>query len=278
MANNPTTNKQLNRPDYNDQNWNTPLNNDFTIIDQCLGSTYTPSNSSNVYTVDSTNIQNMRILVQGAITANATVTVPPTYGGFWIVTNNTTNSPTSSSFTLNMKVTTGTNLVQIQQGYSTIVYSNGVDCYDALSQKFNVTGGTIAGNVSVSGTLNVLNSSAVSKLSFDPNASTPNFSVTGTITASGNITAFSDERLKSNISNIDNALDLVKQLRGVRFEAKDGEKYVGVIAQEVKPIIPEVVIEHNDSGYYSVAYQNLVGVLINAVKELSEKVERLENK
>jgi hypothetical protein len=57
------------------------------------------------------------------------------------------------------------------------------------------------------------------------------------------------------------------------LEDRDGEKYVGVIAQEVKEVVPEVVIEHEDSGYYSVAYQNLVGVLINAVKELSDKVE-----
>ena len=267
MANNPTTNKQLNRPDYNDQNWNTPLNNDFTIIDQCLGSTIQPSNVSNVYTVGSTDIQNMRINLTGTLTANATVTVPATYGGFWIVSNNTTGA-----YTLNMRTTTGSNLVQIQQGYSTIVYSNGVDCFEAVSQKFNVTGGSVSGNLTVTGGLNV-NGSAMYF-----NAGSGQLYVAGSIYATGNITAFSDERLKSNVSNIDNALELVKQLRGVRFEDKDGEKYVGVIAQEVKPIVPEVVIEHQDSGYYSVAYQNLVGVLINAVKELSEKVERLENK
>ena len=267
MANSPTTNKQLNRPDFNDQNWNTPLNNDFTIIDQCLGSTVQPSNVSNVYTVGSTDIQNMRINATGTLTGNATITVPPTYGGFWIVSNNTTGS-----YTLNMKVTTGSNLVQIQQGYSTIVYSNGVECFDALSQKFNVTGGTVSGNVTITGGLNV-NGSAMYF-----NAGSGQLYVAGSIYATGNITAFSDERLKSNISNIDNALELVKQLRGVRFEDKDGEKYVGVIAQEVKPIVPEVVIEHEDSGYYSVAYQNIVGVLINAIKELSDKVEILEKR
>jgi Chaperone of endosialidase len=268
-----TTNKTLTLPNYNDQNWNTPLNLDFSIIDQCLGSTIQPTNVSNIYTLSSTDIQNLRINVTGTLTANGTITIPATYGGFWIVANNTTGA-----YTLNMKTLTGSNLVQIQQGYYTLVYSDGVNCYDAISQKFNVTGGNVAGNLSVSGTLNILNSSAVSKLSFDPNASTPNLSVTGTITASGNITAFSDERLKKNISNIDNALELVKQLRGVRFEDKDGEKYVGVIAQEVKPVVPEVVIEHDDSGYYSVAYQNLVGVLINAIKELSDKVEELEKR
>ena len=267
MANNPTTNKQLNRPDFNDQNWNTPLNNDSTIIDQCLGSTIQPANASNTYTVSSTDIQNMRINVTGSLTGNGTVTIPPTYGGFWIVSNKT-----SGAYTLNMKVTTGSNLVQIQQGYSKIIFSNGVECYDALSEKFNVTGGTISGNLNITGGLNV-NGSAMYF-----NAGSGQLYVAGSIYATGNITAFSDERLKSNISNIDNALELVKQLRGVRFEDKDGEKYVGVIAQEVKPIVPEVVIEHEDSGYYSVAYQNIVGVLINAIKELSDKVEILEKR
>lgn len=266
-----TTNKTLTLPNYNDQNWNTPLNSDFTVIDQCLGSTVQPSNVSNVYTLSSTDIQNLRINVTGTLTANATVTIPATYGGFWIVANNTTGA-----FTLNMKVLTGSNLVQIQQGYYTLVYSDGTNCYEAVSQKLNITGGTVAGNLTVAGTVNINNSGATSVLSFNPNAATPNLSVTGTITASGNITAFSDERLKHNIANIDNALDLVNQLRGVRFEDKDGEKYVGVIAQEVKPFVPEVVIEHDDSGYYSVAYQNLVGVLINAVKELTARVEDLE--
>ena len=200
MANNPTTNKQLNRPDYNDQNWNTPLNNDFTIIDQCFGSTIQPSNVSNVYTVGSTDIQNMRINLTGTLTANAYVTVPPTYGGFWIVSNNTTGS-----YTLNMKVTTGSNYIPIQQGYSTIIYSNGVECFEAVSQKFNVTGGTVSGNLSITGGLNV-NGSAMYF-----NAGSGQLYVAGSIYATGNITAFSDERIKSNVSNIDNAIKNFEQ-------------------------------------------------------------------
>jgi len=270
MANNPTTNKQLNRPDYNDQNWNTPLNNDFTIIDQCLGSTIQPTNVSNTYTLSSTDIQNLRVNVTGTLTANGTVTVPPTYGGFWIVANNTTGS-----YTLNMKVTTGSSLVQIQQGYYTLVYSDGVNCYEAVSQKFNATGGTVSGNLAVTGTLNI----GTGKITYDGSVTPyPTLNVTGNIVATQNITAFSDMRLKHNVSNIDNALSLVNQMRGVRFEDSHGEKYVGVIAQEMQPIVPEVVIKHDDSGYYSVAYQNLVGVLINAIKELSDRVEQLEKK
>ena len=98
---------------------------------------------------------------------------------------------------------------------------------------------------------------------------------TGDFTASGNVTAYSDERLKSDIVTIPDALEKVKALRGVNF-TKDGEASTGVIAQEVQKVIPEVV-QQNDE-YLSVAYGNLVGVLIEAVKELSAEVEALKAK
>ena len=95
----------------------------------------------------------------------------------------------------------------------------------------------------------------------------------GNLTATGNVTAYSDERLKSDITTIDNALDKVTAMRGVTF-TKDGEASSGVIAQEIEKIAPELVM---DGDYKSVAYGNLVGYLIEAVKELSAKVEELEN-
>ncbi len=97
-------------------------------------------------------------------------------------------------------------------------------------------------------------------------------SVTGAITASGNVTAFSDERLKSDIKTIDNALDKVSQMRGVTF-TKDDTKGSGVIAQELEKIAPELV---HDGEYKSVAYGNTVGYLIEAIKELKERNEKLE--
>lgn len=98
-----------------------------------------------------------------------------------------------------------------------------------------------------------------------------NLSVTGTIVASGNITAFSDERLKSNVQRINDALALVKQLNGVTYD-KEGERGMGLIAQNVKTVAPEVVTE---GEYLSVAYGNLVGLLVEAIKELSDKVDAL---
>jgi hypothetical protein len=97
----------------------------------------------------------------------------------------------------------------------------------------------------------------------------------GNFTATGNVTAYSDERLKSDIVTIPDALEKVKALRGVNF-TKEGKASTGVIAQEVQQVIPEVVQDNGD--YLSVAYGNLVGVLIEAVKELSEEVEALKAK
>ena len=99
-----------------------------------------------------------------------------------------------------------------------------------------------------------------------------NMAVTGTITASGDITAFSSEVLKDDIRTIDNALNKVADMRGVYF-TKDGEAGTGVIAEEVEAVLPEVV---KDGEYKSVAYGNIVGVLIEAVKELKEEVKSLK--
>ncbi len=114
---------------------------------------------------------------------------------------------------------------------------------------------------------------------------------TGEIRATNDVTAFysSDQRLKENITNIDNAVDIVKQLNGVRYdwteayiESKGGEdgtfvrkQDIGVIAQEVEKVFPEIVAE-NSGGYKAVKYERLVAVLIEAVKELSDEVARLK--
>jgi hypothetical protein len=105
--------------------------------------------------------------------------------------------------------------------------------------------------------------------------------VTGTLTATTNVTVSSDIRLKSNIETIDSALDKVKAMRGVYFDRHDDKatRAVGVIAQEMQEVMPEVVVtDDTEDKHLSVAYGNLVGVLIEAVKELSDKVEELEDR
>jgi hypothetical protein len=104
--------------------------------------------------------------------------------------------------------------------------------------------------------------------------------MSGNLTMAGNVTAYSDARLKEDVATVSNALDLVGKMRGVTYTRKDtGEAGVGVIAQEMLEVMPEVVqqgIGNDDT--LSVAYGNLVGVLIEAIKELSLKVKTLEEK
>ena len=98
----------------------------------------------------------------------------------------------------------------------------------------------------------------------------------GTFTA--NVTAFSDERLKDNIQTLENGLDKVEQLRGVTY-TKENKKEIGVIAQEVEKILPEIVLTADDEmGTKSVDYGKITSVLIEAIKELSTRVKELENK
>lgn len=101
----------------------------------------------------------------------------------------------------------------------------------------------------------------------------------GAFTAVGNVTAYSDARVKTNIKTIDNALSKVLALRGVtynRTDLEDKSEQIGVIAQEVKEILPQVVQEND--GHYSVAYGNIVGVLIEAIKEQQAQIEELKSR
>jgi hypothetical protein len=97
------------------------------------------------------------------------------------------------------------------------------------------------------------------------------------LTAGGNITAYSDAKLKKNIKVIDRALDKVNQLHGYTFDRIDieGARQTGVLAQEVLQVLPEAVTESTD-GIYSVAYGNMVGLLIESVKELTQQVAQLQ--
>ena len=100
------------------------------------------------------------------------------------------------------------------------------------------------------------------------------------VTATEDICAFSDLRLKTNISDLSDSLIKIEGLRGVSYELKSspGVPKLGLVAQEVKPVIPEVVLTDDESGMYKVSYQSLIPVLIEAIKELSGRVKSLESK
>jgi len=102
---------------------------------------------------------------------------------------------------------------------------------------------------------------------------------TGDVTSNGSA---SDERLKENIVPLDKGLGTVEQIKTYKFNYKDRpeDTLPGVIAQEIEKVLPEVVydIEMEDGVYKAVRYQQIVPVLIEAIKELSDKVKDLENR
>lgn len=113
------------------------------------------------------------------------------------------------------------------------------------------------------------------------NANMATIDTSGNFTATGNVGAYSDMALKEDIYQIENALEKVNKLRGVHFTRKsDNAKEIGVVANEVEKVIPELVDEHEDKELGTVKtmkYANTVGLLIEAVKDLSKQVEELKN-
>jgi len=125
------------------------------------------------------------------------------------------------------------------------------------------------------------------------NNSTYRLQVSGQIYSTSNITAYSDVRAKENIVDINSALEKVLAMRGVYYNMKEshsqnGEhlnRRVGVIAQEIEKVLPEVVSYDEGEDIYAVDYGNITGILIEAIKDqqnliqnLQKRIEKLEDK
>ena len=107
------------------------------------------------------------------------------------------------------------------------------------------------------------------------------FPSTANMTINGTLTQNSDIRIKENIVEIDDCIGKVQAMRGVYYNRTDfntGPTKVGVIAQEVEAVLPELILENEDDGLKSVAYSELTAVLINAIKEQQEIIEDLKTR
>jgi hypothetical protein len=111
-------------------------------------------------------------------------------------------------------------------------------------------------------------------------ALTIDMSAAGAATFNNDITAFSDRRLKTDIKNIENALPKVMQMQGVYYKRNDIEnarEQIGVLAQDMEAILPEVVLTADDEiGTKSVDYAKITAVLIEAIKELKAEIDELK--
>ena len=116
----------------------------------------------------------------------------------------------------------------------------------------------------------------------NPNSIKMTFDVgQGNMTIDGTLTQNSDIRVKENIVEIDDCIGKVQAMRGVYYNRNDVDKEitkVGVIAQEVEAVLPELILEHPKDGLKSVAYSELTAVLINAIKEQQEIIEDLKTR
>ena len=113
-------------------------------------------------------------------------------------------------------------------------------------------------------------------IAFAVDTSTLGIAVGGNVSAGGDVITSSDERLKSDIENVNDALETVLKMRGVTF-LKEGHdsRSLGLIAQEVEKLLPEVVTENKD-GYLGVSYGSIVAILIEAIKEQQKQIDALK--
>lgn len=144
-----TANKALNQPAYNSTSWDTPLNNNFGYLDSALGSTATISNTS-AYTLVASEYQCMRLLFNGSLSTDLTISIPSGVGGLWVVTNSTSDLSTSAIKYLTINTTAGGSLgVTPPRGSSVIIYSDGTHVGYASGSAPVPSSSTISGSALV---------------------------------------------------------------------------------------------------------------------------------
>ena len=255
-------------------------------------------NAGTVNIKDEASSETMASFVSdGAVTLNHDNTARLATSSAGIDVTGTLAVSGTSAFTGKITSDNGIDIDNINIDGTTIALSSGDLTLDAAGDIvldadggdiFIKDGGTQVGSISNAGSNNFQIASSISNgdLLFKGNdggstitALTLDMSAAGaatfnsSVTAGGDVTAFSDMRIKHDIETIEGALAKVSDMRGVYFKRNNGEAGTGVIAQEIENILPEVV---KDGEYKSVAYGNMVGILIEAIKELKAEVEKLK--
>jgi hypothetical protein len=230
-----------------------------------------PLNLSNVNL-----FQNGNLFVGGGGGGSFTSTATTLSSGSTSLVLSNTSSPTSIAFnffaanstimTLSQEGTLGLPYGAVPNKYLKCIDLSGNTAWNYVS---NLTQGLGA-------SLNVLGNNS---FSFQQNGSeNASLDTNGNMTAQ-NFFSVSDQRYKKNISTINDAGNLLKQIRGVRFDwLKDGSHDIGVIAQEVFEVIPEAIVSSMNGSMLTVAYNKIIPLLIETIKELQNRVEVLETK
>jgi hypothetical protein len=293
--------------------WGDITNTNLNIIEQSqgyvnksiAGGAQTTALLINDGATTSSDARNLIIELSGTITGNQIVTVPDSVEKSYIVYNNT-----SGAFTVQFKTASGTGFTfGTTEKNVALCYANGTNIIEISNQLklganlvdisglANTNGNFIVGDgsnfIAESGNTarTSLSLGTSNDVQFDSfGVGTAASGTTGEIRATNDVTAFysSDVALKENIKNIPDPIESLKKLNGVLFDWKkeyidqrggeDGyfvrKKDVGVIAQEVEKVLPEAVAQRQD-GVKAVKYDRLTCLLIEAVKVLTDKVEKL---
>ena len=227
-----------------------------------------PMNLSNV-----SLFQNGNLFVGGSSSSGGATTVSS--GSTAIILNNT-SSPTSIAF--NFYAANSTIMTLDQNGSLALPYGASPNKYLECMDLSGNTAWNYVSNLTqgLGASLNVLGNNS---FSFQQNSvENASLDTNGNMTAQ-NFFSVSDQRFKKNISTITDAGSMLKQIRGVRFDwRKDGSSDIGVIAQEVFEVIPEAIVSSMNGSMLTVAYNKIIPLLIETIKELQTRVEVLETK
>ena len=290
----------------NSGTWGQITNTNLLILEQAIGGYQSIGITTAATLTFSNGIvsngKNQVIKLTGTITGNKNVVIPDGIEKTYIVENATTGA-----FTVTFKTTSGTGFTfGTTEKTRAILYSDGTNIVEVINntsqlQDLSDVAVTDSNFIVGNGTNFVAESGATARTSiglgtgndvqFDSfGVGTAASGTTGQIRATDDITAFysSDVALKEDIENISDPLESLKKLNGVLFNWKDSwikkqggedgyfvrKKDVGVIAQEVEKVLPEAVAQRKD-GIKAVKYDRLTCLLIEAVKVLSDKVEKL---
>lgn len=225
----------------------TTVKSNGAVLSSYIESKIIPTQTSNSGKFLSTN---------GSVTSWQTISVPETYGN----ANVASYLPTfSGNVSAAYFIGDGSQLTGVSSGGGGADITNDTTTATTLYPVFTST---------TTGAMTIANVST-SKLQFTPS--------TGTLFSTEFLSS-SDLRLKDNILTITDSTNTVKQLNGVSFVWKDsGDKSYGVIAQEIEQVLPDLVQETED-GYKRVKYDAIIAFLIESIKELSTRLDNLENK
>ena len=219
------------------------------------------------------NLSNVNLYQNGTIFSNSFSSGTSLSSGSTALLINNTSSPTTIAF--NFVAANSTIMTLNQSGTLALPYgaipNTYLECMDICGNTqwnyvSNITNGFASLNVLANNNFS-FQESGIEVASLDTN---------GRMLAQ-DFLSLSDKRYKNNISTIVNAGDMIKGLRGVRFDwKKDGSHDLGVIAQEVFSIIPEAIVS-TGTNMLNVAYNKIIPILIETIKDLQLRVEALES-